>query len=54
MIDDHELLEAIKKRDGETGDIIPDHWQAQIDRRNLLRLLEEALSEIADWNNLYG
>lgn len=53
MIDDDKLLTAIKKRDAECGDVIPDHWQAQLDRRNLLRLLDDALKEIADWNNLY-
>lgn len=46
MTEDEKILNSIRKRDRECGIKIPDHWQAQWDRRNLLRLLDEALREI--------
>lgn len=35
-------LAAIRRRDADYGDNIPDHWQAQKDRRFLLNLLDKA------------
>lgn len=39
-------LSHIKERDADFGEYIPSHWQAQLDRRNLLTLLDGALKEI--------
>lgn len=36
------LLDEIIARDERYGDHIPDHYQAQLDRRNLLKMLDEA------------
>lgn len=46
MINDDKLIASIRKRDADIGEFIPEHWQAQQDRRNLLRLLDEAYNEI--------
>lgn len=45
---DEELLEAIRERDAECGDDLPEHWKAQLDRRVLLRLLDGALNANAN------
>lgn len=50
MTEDEKVLASIRKRDTELGEEIPGHWTAQVDRRNLLRLLDEAKREI---NTLY-
>jgi hypothetical protein len=38
-------LTLIRERDADFGNTIPSHWQAQLDRRNLLRLLDETLDD---------
>lgn len=47
MINDDKLLDSIRNRDVECGEEIPGHWTAQLDRRNLLRMLDEATREIS-------
>lgn len=34
-------LKDIRRRDLECGENIPQHWQAQLDRRFLIQLLDE-------------
>lgn len=34
-------VDGIRKRDAECGKVIPKHWQAQLDRRFLIQLLDE-------------
>lgn len=53
MIDDDKLLNSIRKRDAECGGEIPGHWTAQLDRRNLLRMLDAAYKEIEKYENDY-
>lgn len=42
---DYKHLEDIRKRDADMTNI-PSHWVAQWDRRNLLKMLDEALQDI--------
>lgn len=42
MTEHDKILASIRKRDAEIKGEIPGHWTAQIDRRNLLRMLDEA------------
>lgn len=53
MIEDEKILASIRKRDAEIGDTIPDHWTAQQDRRNLLRMLDAAYKEIHKYESDY-
>lgn len=46
MTEDEKVLASIRKRDAEIGEFIPDHWTAQKDRRNLLRMLDEAMNQL--------
>lgn len=39
-------LSHIRDRDSDFGDTLPSHWQAQLDRRNLLQLLDAAMEEV--------
>lgn len=49
MITNSRFLAAIRQRDTEAGVELPnDQWQAQLDRRNLLRMLDAALQSIND------
>lgn len=38
-------LALIRERDAGFGEYIPNHWQAQLDRRTLLRLLVDNYDE---------
>lgn len=48
MINDEQMLAAIRERDKDMGEYIPSHWVAQLDRRNLLRLLDEAMRQMEE------
>lgn len=38
-------LKDIRRRDLECGENIPQHWQAQLDRRFLIQLLDKVINE---------
>jgi hypothetical protein len=42
MTQNADTVRAIRERDAAYGDSIPEHWTAIVDRRCLLRLLDEA------------
>lgn len=51
MINVDKRLKSIRQRDAECGDDIPEHWTAQLDRRYLLQLLDNALWELDKYEN---